>query len=87
MIDKTPICFFQKCLYVIRLQLFFIQNNEYRAIPTDEYHTDNTNRGGGVRYDTDTGKVVGIKTLIILGVNYVQLLKLYVFSTYSHVKK
>ena len=90
MIDKTPICFFQKCLYVIRLQLFFIQNNEYRAIPTDEYHTDNTNRGGGVRYDTDTGKVVGINLVCnsnYLGVNYVQLLKLYVFSTYSHVKK
>jgi hypothetical protein len=53
--------------------------NTIPTIPTEE--------GGSVRYDTDTGKVVGIKTLIILGVNYVQLLKLYVFSTYSHVKK
>ena len=51
--------------------------------------TDNTNQGGG-GYDTDTRKVVvstWYATLIILGVNYVQLLKLYVFSTYSHVKK
>ena len=68
MIDKTPICFFQKCLYVIRLQLFFIQNNEYQAIPTDEYHTNNTNGGGGVRYDTDTGKVVGIN--LVCNSNY-----------------